>query len=89
MKTISGPHLCQQKQPELLFTIKFHFYFTAPTPCPISIGLGGGEVAGIIIGVVVGIAIIGVIVFFILKTTKSMLSVLFFYSFGLLFGKFK
>ncbi|XP_077313384.1 cell adhesion molecule CEACAM1-like isoform X3 [Lithobates pipiens] len=40
----------------------------APSSCH---GLSGGEVAGIVIGVVAGIAIIEVIVFFVLKTKKK------------------
>ncbi|XP_077313388.1 cell adhesion molecule CEACAM1-like isoform X2 [Lithobates pipiens] len=60
--TCFGDQLGRTSQCSLIFD---------PTPCPISHGLGGGEVAGIVIAVVAGITIIEVIVFFILKTTKK------------------
>ncbi|XP_073458180.1 cell adhesion molecule CEACAM7-like [Aquarana catesbeiana] len=44
------------------------FNLASPSSCH---GLSGGEVAGIVIGVVAGIAIIEVIVFFVLKTKKK------------------
>ncbi|XP_068099132.1 carcinoembryonic antigen-related cell adhesion molecule 1-like [Hyperolius riggenbachi] len=42
-----------------------------PILCPVCSGLGGGEVAGIVIGVVAGIIIIEVAVYFVLKTKKK------------------
>uniref|UniRef100_A0A8C5QCS0 Ig-like domain-containing protein n=1 Tax=Leptobrachium leishanense TaxID=445787 RepID=A0A8C5QCS0_9ANUR len=54
-----------------LFGTTSFFFILDVTEEPVSKGLGAGEIAGIVLGVLAGLAIIGIIIFFILKSKKK------------------